>query len=58
MNHLPKLLEQLWIDYHALNPDVQATYDLLCHEGEAVLNDYITLRTFDDLKVNAAQLAK
>lgn len=58
MNHLPKLLTQLWIDYHALNPDVRATYDLLRHEGEDVLNDHIALRTFDDPKVNAARLAK
>ena len=58
MNHLPKLLNQLWIDYQALNPDVRATYELLRHEGEDVLNDHIALRTFDDPKVNVAQLAK
>jgi len=27
MNHLSKLLDQLWIDYHALNPDIQRSED-------------------------------
>lgn len=45
---LDELLDRLWRDYGAINPQAQAIHDLLTARGETVVNDHIALRTFDD----------
>jgi hypothetical protein len=43
---LQKLLEEMWLDYCKLNPQVKAIYDFLTDRGEQPVNDHIALRTF------------
>src|SRR5687768_4017953 len=58
MTDLPNLLDRLWRDYAALNPQAGAIHGLLSREGETVVNDHIALRTFDDPRVNIEALAR
>lgn len=51
------LLDRLWEDYAALNPQAGAIHRLLGEQGEAVVNDHIALRTFDDPRVNGDHMA-
>ncbi len=52
------LLEKMWQEYIAMNPQAQKIYDCLVSEGENVVNDHIALRTFNDKRVNIDVLSK
>lgn len=58
MDELTRLLERLWRGYAAMNPQVAAIHALLAAKGEAIVNDHIALRTFDDPRVDIAALAR
>lgn len=58
MDELRRLLDRLWADYAAMNPQVAAIHALLAAEGESVVNDHIALRTFGDPRVDIAALAR
>lgn len=55
---LQKLLENMWVDYCALNPAAKKIYDLFTAEGESVLNDHIALRTFRHPRLGLEAMAK
>lgn len=57
MSDLELLLNRLWEDYVAINPQARAIHDLLGGRGETIVNDHIALRTFDDTRVNVEVLA-
>ncbi len=52
------LLQDMWLDYCALNPDAKKIYDLFSAAGEKVENDHIALRTFEHPKVGLHRLAQ
>ncbi|HQQ12795.1 MAG TPA: DUF1338 domain-containing protein [Bacteroidales bacterium] len=52
------IFQRLWDDYTKQNPSVQAVYDLFASRGEAVVNDHIAFRTFDDPRINIDVLSK
>jgi hypothetical protein len=52
------LLDRLWIDYQAQNPQVSRIHALLEARGERIVNDHIALRTFDDPRVGLEVLAR
>ena len=56
--NIDQLLNKMWQDYTALNPQAQKIVDLLESKGEKVVNDHIALRTFDHPRVNVDVLAK
>lgn len=58
MDELRRLLDRLWRDYAALNPQVAAIHALLSAEGETIVNDHIALRTFGDPRVDIAALGR
>lgn len=58
MSDLPKLFDRLWSDYLELNPDARRITALLGARGEAIVNDHIALRTFNDPRVNIDVLAQ
>ena len=47
MGTIVTLLDRLWQDYAAINPQAGQIHDLLSRRGERVVNDHIALRTFD-----------
>lgn len=53
-----KLLDQLWREYAAMNPQVAAIHGLLAAEGETIVNDHVALRTFGDPRVNIEVIAR
>ena len=55
---LDQLLQRLWDDYAALNPQAKAIHALLEQRGERIINDHIALRTFDDPRVGLTALAR
>jgi hypothetical protein len=52
------LLDRLWRDYAAQNPQADRIHALLEARGERVVNDHIALRTFDDPRVGLDVLAR
>lgn len=52
------LLDRLWRDYAAMNPQAGRIHQLLSDRGETVVNDHIALRTFDDPRVNIDVLSR
>jgi len=55
---LKKMLEEMWIDYLALNPDAQAIHQLIKKRNPHVVNDHIALRTFNLGKVDLKQISR
>lgn len=55
---LRALLDRLWTDYVAVNPQAGQIHALLRGRGEVVDNDHIALRTFDDPRVDLEVLAR
>ncbi len=53
-----QIFDRLWKDYTEQNPSVKAVYDLFLSEGEAIENDHIAYRTYDDPRVNIDVLAR
>lgn len=58
MDRLNELLARLWKDYVNLSPQVNRIYEMLTARGEAVHNDHIAFRTFDDPRVDLKKLAR
>ena len=58
MLHLDELFAKLWQEYVHFNPHAQAIHDLLVARGEAIHNDHVAFRTFNDLRVNRDILAQ
>lgn len=52
------LLDKLWLDYEAQNPQVARIHALLAARGERITNDHIALRTFDDPRIGLDVLAR
>jgi hypothetical protein len=52
------LLEKLWADYAAQNPQVARIHSLLEARGERITNDHIALRTFDDPRIGLDVVAR
>ncbi|MEX0777323.1 MAG: DUF1338 domain-containing protein [Phycisphaeraceae bacterium] len=52
------LLERLWNDYTAINPQAGRIHELLASRGETIVSDHIALRTFDDPRVSVAALSR
>lgn len=52
------LLQKLWLEYEAQNPQVRRIHALLEAQGEQIVNDHIALRTFDDPRVGLEVLAR
>ena len=52
------IFKRLWNDYTTQNPSAKRVYDLFTAEGEAVLNDHIAFRTYDDPRVNIDVLSR
>ncbi|WP_437228036.1 DUF1338 domain-containing protein [Planctomicrobium sp. SH661] len=50
-SELNNLLEKLWTDFTAINPQAEAIHRLLEERGETVVNDHIAFRTFADPRV-------
>jgi hypothetical protein len=57
-SQLQSLLQDMWVDYCALNPSARRIFDLLTQEGETVLNDHIALRTFNHPRLGIKSLAR
>lgn len=55
---LSDLLDKMWKDYTAMNPQAQKIHDLFVEKGETIQNDHIALRTFNHPKVNIDVLAE
>ena len=53
-----EIFSTLWRNYTLQNPSAQAIHDLFIKENEAVVNDHIAFRTFDDSRMNIQVLAK
>lgn len=58
LQSIEPLLEAMWGDYLHLNPEAEAIYSLLSHQGEKVLNDHIALRTFNLPEVGLKTMAR
>ena len=58
MKKAQKLFDRLWKDYIEQNPEAKRVYDLLSGEGETVVNDHITFRTYDDPRISIDVLAR
>lgn len=58
MNPLDCLFERLWEDFRRINPQADAIHRLLSDRGEAIVNDHVAFRTFDDPRVNLDVLAR
>ena len=58
MNQITGLLDKMWADYTALNPQAQKIVDLMKALGDEVENDHIALRTFSHPKVSLDIIAK
>ncbi|MEI6576346.1 MAG: DUF1338 domain-containing protein [Bacteroidota bacterium] len=53
-----EIFERLWSDYTKQNPHALKVWQLFTDDGEAVVNDHIAFRTFDDPRVDVDVLAK
>ena len=51
------LLQGLWDQYAAINPQAARIHALLSERGETVVNDHIAFRTFADARVSIEELA-
>lgn len=58
MKKIENLLELMWKDYIAMNPQAQRIVELLEGEGEKVVNDHIALRTYNFPEVTIDKIAK
>lgn len=58
MTDYHELMQRLWDDYRALNPQADAIHRLLTSRGEAIVNDHIAFRTFADERVSIDVLAR
>ena len=58
MSNLNELLDHLWQDYIALNPQAKEIYDLLVAKGENLVNDHIAFRTYNHPKINIKSLSR
>ena len=58
MNDISNLLDKMWSDYVALNPQAQKIVELIESKGDSVENDHIALRTFNHPKINIDKVAK
>ncbi len=58
MKKIEDLLDKMWIDYVALNPQAQKIVNLIESNGDTVVNDHIALRTFNHPKLNVDKVAK
>jgi hypothetical protein len=52
-----RLLDRLWENYRATNPQAGRIHALLSARGETVVNDHVAFRTFDHPAVGIAALA-
>lgn len=52
------IFDRLWSDYTSQNPEVKRVYDSFIQEGEAVINDHIAFRTFNDPRINIDVLSR
>lgn len=52
------LFNTLWNEYTTRNPHALKIFNLFKDRGEAVINDHIAFRTFDDSRINIEALAK
>lgn len=57
IKNLDGLLEAMWQDYTAMNPQARRIHELFTARGETVVNDHIALRTFNLPRVNIDVLA-
>jgi len=55
---LSEILETMWTNYCALNPQVLKIYELFRKEGETVVNDHIALRSYKWGELGIETLAK
>jgi hypothetical protein len=55
---LPDLLDKMWKDYTAMNPQALKIYNLFLERGDRVQNDHIAFRTFNHPKVGVDVLAR
>lgn len=53
-----QLLDKMWIDYVAMNPQAQKIVKLIESNGDKVVNDHIALRTFNHPKVCIDKIAR
>ncbi len=57
-SELTTLLNRLWTDFSAINPQAKAIHSLLEERGEIVINDHIAFRTFSDPRVGIDVIAR
>ncbi len=55
---LDELIEIMWRDYRAINPQADRIAALLAARGERIVNDHVALRTFDLPPVGLEALAR
>ncbi len=55
---LGALFDRIWQDYCQLNPNALKIYQLFLQQGEAVQNDHIAFRTFQDPRLGIQGLAQ
>ncbi|RCS53958.1 DUF1338 domain-containing protein [Bremerella cremea] len=55
---IPLLINQLWDVYRRINPQADQIVKLLTERGEAIQNDHIAFRTFQDPRIGIDRLAK
>jgi len=53
-----ELFNTLWDEYTERNPHALKIYNLFVGRGEKVINDHVAFRTFNNSRINVAQLAK
>lgn len=53
-----ELIDRLWEDFVALNPQASRIHRLLADRGEAVVNDHIALRTYGNARIGVDVLAR
>ncbi|MGK0367433.1 MAG: hypothetical protein ACI9QD_000568, partial [Thermoproteota archaeon] len=58
MSNINNLLNKMWVDYIATNPEVQKIHNLFLERGDLVENDHIALRTFNHPRVNISVIEK
>jgi hypothetical protein len=56
--NLDQIFGKLWEIYTEQNPSVKGVYNLFTGNGEAVVNDHIAFRTFNDPRVNIDVLSR
>lgn len=55
---VPLLINQLWDTYRRMNPQADQIVQLLTDRGEAIQNDHIAFRTFQDPRIGIERLAE